>query len=85
MVHQLVTIQAEKGLHMRPAGVLARAMSNYQAEVLLLYKDKQVNAKSLLNILGAGIRQGCQIEIQCDGIDEQEAMQTALDVIEHQL
>lgn len=85
MVQNTVTIQAEKGLHMRPAGVLARAMSNYQSEVLLIYKDKTVNAKSLLNIIGAGIKQGSQVEIQCDGCDEQEAMKEALDVIENRL
>lgn len=85
MVQNTVTIQSEKGLHMRPAGVLARAMSNYESEVLLIYKEKRVNAKSLLNIIGAGIKQGSQIIIQCDGSDEQEAMTEALDVIENRL
>ena len=82
MVQNRVTIQAEKGLHMRPAGVLARAMSKYESEVLLIFQDKRVNAKSLLNIIGAGIRQGSEVEIRCEG---REALDEALQVLNERM
>ena len=40
------------------------------------------NAKSLLSVLGAGVRYGDEIEIICEGEDEQEALETVIAVIE---
>ena len=66
MVSQKVTINNPQGLHMRPAGVFA----------------KGINGKSLLNIIGACIKCGSEVEIQCDGADEEEALKTAIEMIE---
>ena len=38
--------------------------------------EKSVNAKSVLGILSAGVRFGDEIELICDGSDEEEALET---------
>ncbi|MBR0382255.1 MAG: HPr family phosphocarrier protein [Eubacterium sp.] len=82
MVSQKITIKNPQGLHMRPAGVFAKGVAKYQSNVNLVFNGKSTNGKSLLNIIGACIKCGSEIEIQCDGPDEEEALQAAIDLIE---
>jgi phosphocarrier protein len=82
MVSQKITIKNPQGLHMRPAGVFAKGVAKYQSNVNLIFNGKSTNGKSLLNIIGACIKCGNEIEIQCDGPDEEEALQAAIDLIE---
>ena len=82
MVSQKITINNPQGLHMRPAGVFAKGVAKYQSDVNLIYNGKSTNGKSLLNIIGACIKCGSEIEIQCDGPDEEEALKAAIELIE---
>ena len=82
MVSKKFVIENEQGLHMRPAGVLAKAVTKFESDVTIVFEDKKINAKSLLNIIGACIKCGSEVEIQCDGPDEEEALKTAIEMIE---
>ena len=82
MVSQKITINNPQGLHMRPAGVFAKGVAKYQSDVNLVFNGKSTNGKSLLNIIGACIKCGSEIEVQCDGPDEEEAMKAAIELIE---
>ena len=73
MVSKKFTVQNEQGLHMRPAGVLAKAVTKFESDVTIVYNDKKINAKSLLNIIGACIKYGAEIEVVCEGPDEEAA------------
>ena len=46
------------------------------------YKEKEINAKSVLNVMAAGIKCGTEITLVCDGEDEEEAMKTISQAIE---
>lgn len=81
MVSKKVTVIAAEGLHMRPAGVFANEMGKFSCNVTIKFNDKEVNAKSLLNILAACIKCGADIDIVCDGADEAEALQKAVELI----
>ena len=82
MVSQKITIKNPQGLHMRPAGVFAKGVAKYQSDVNLVFNGKSTNGKSLLNIIGACIKCGSEIEVQCDGPDEEEALKAAIELIE---
>ena len=82
MVSQKVTINNPQGLHMRPAGVFAKGMAKFASDVTINFNGKATNGKSLLNIIGACIKCGSEVEIQCDGADEEEALKTAIEMIE---
>ncbi len=82
MVSQKITINNPQGLHMRPAGVFAKGVAKYQSDVNLIFNGKSTNGKSLLNIIGACIKCGSEIEVQCDGPDEEEALKAAIELIE---
>ena len=82
MVSQKITISNPQGLHMRPAGVFAKGVSKFESEVTINFNGKAINAKSLLNIIGACIKCGSEIELECNGPDEEEALKTAIEMIE---
>ena len=47
-----------------------------------MFGDKQINGKSIMNLMAACLKQGSEIEIQCDGPDEQAALDAAVKLIE---
>ena len=75
MIRQKVTITNPTGLHLRPAGMFCNIASRYKCKVEFMYNDDTAaNAKSVLSVLGACVKSGDEIELICDGEDEEEAM-----------
>lgn len=82
MVSQKVIIKNPTGLHLRPAGILCKEAMNYKSLITFSFRDTTANAKSVLSVLGACIKSGDEIELMCDGADEQEALAALVAVIE---
>lgn len=75
-----ITVTPKNGLHARPAGRLIATLKNFDA-TLKLEKDGQlVNAKSLVAVLGLGIRQGEALTLHAEGSDAQKALQAFVDL-----
>lgn len=81
MVRQRVTIMNPTGLHLRPAGIFCNTASNFKCKVTFEYDDTIANAKSVLSVLGACIKKGDEIELICEGEDEEEALKAMVDAI----
>ena len=69
-----IILKNESGLHARPASEIAKIASKYQSTINLIVNGKTINAKSILNIMSAGIKSSSEIEIQCNGEDEKSAL-----------
>lgn len=82
MVSQKVIIKNPTGLHLRPAGILCKEAMNYKSLITFSFRDTTANAKSVLSVLGACIKSGDEIELMCEGADEQEALAALVAVIE---
>lgn len=82
MKKQNVTVKNQTGLHLRPAGILCRTAMLYKSHITLTFGDTTANAKSVLSVLSAGIKAGNEVEITCEGIDEQEAMEALVNLFE---
>ena len=67
MISKTLTVVNPSGLHLRPAGVLSQTAMKF---------------KSDLNVMAAGIKCGTEINLICDGEDEEEAMKTLTEAIE---
>ncbi len=75
MVSKIVEVVNEQGLHMRPAGLLAKAVAAHKdCKVTLNANDKNVNAKNVMQIMAACLKKGCEVEIVCDGENEQAVL-----------
>ena len=82
MVSKTVTVINKQGLHMRPAGVLSKEITAFPCSVTILFNGKKINAKSVMNIIAGCIKCGSEITIECEGQDEQAALDRAVNLIE---
>ena len=74
MVSKTMVVKAAEGLHMRPAGVIAREAGKFDSDVTIVFGDKRINAKSLVNIIAACIKKDAEITFECEGADEEAAL-----------
>ncbi|MCI8511041.1 MAG: HPr family phosphocarrier protein [Lachnospiraceae bacterium] len=81
MIKRKIKVVNPTGLHLRPAGLLCQTSMKFKSKVLILYKDKEINAKSVLNVMASGIKCGTDIEVCCDGDDEEAAMESVCTLI----
>ena len=82
MVSQKVVIKNPTGLHLRLAGILCKEAMQFKAHITFRYRNNIANAKSVLSVLGACIKCGDEIEMICEGEDEEEALKTMIGAIE---
>lgn len=82
MVSQKVTITNPTGLHLRPAGILCEEAMKYKSLVTFQYGPNEANAKSILSVLGACIKNGDEITLCCSGEDEEEALQNLVHTVQ---
>jgi len=82
LVQQEITITNPTGFHARPAALLVARAGKSKSSVTIIHNDKKVNAKSMLNLLGAGIRQGSTINLVVEGEDEAETLSDLVRLIE---
>lgn len=85
MVSKKVVVNNMTGFHLRPAGVLCKIAMNYKSSVNFKKDTVTANAKSVLSVLGAKVKNGDEIEIVCDGPDEEEALKNVVEGIENGL
>ena len=82
MVSKKVTIKNPTGLHLRPAGELCKTAMQFKAKITFSCEGGTSNAKSVLSVLGACVKSGDEIELICEGEDEEEALKKMVEAIE---
>ena len=82
MITKDLTVINPSGLHLRPAGVLAQTAMRFKSNIIIQHGDTRIVAKSVLNIMGAGVKCGSNIVLMCDGPDEKEALEAVASAIE---
>ena len=61
---------------------MAQAAMKCSSNVFILVGERKVQVKSILNLMAAGIKCGTEIELQCDGENEEQELKTLVDLIE---
>jgi phosphocarrier protein len=77
-----VIIKHSVGLHARPAALFVQAAQKQKSEVIVVYENKKVNAKSLLGLLSLGITKDAVILILADGEDEAETIKSLVALVD---
>ncbi|MDD6072685.1 MAG: HPr family phosphocarrier protein [Clostridium sp.] len=82
MVSKKVKVINPSGLHLRPAGVLSQTSMKFKSNIIIESGEKKIVAKSVLNVMAAGIKCGTEINVICEGPDEEEALAAITEAIE---
>lgn len=81
MVQEKLTIRNKSGLHMRPATELVALCSKLKSDIKITGGTKEINPKSILMLMGAGLTAGKEITIICEGPTEAEDLKQIVDLI----
>jgi phosphocarrier protein len=78
MIKTATTISNKLGLHARASAKLTKLAGSFPCEVWISKGERRVNAKSIMGVmmLAAGI--GSHVELETEGLQEQEAMDALL-------
>lgn len=71
-----IKVAIQKELMTRQAADIAHRMSEFESRVLLKRQNLTVNAKSLMGVLSADLRDGQAVTILAEGPDEAQAVCT---------
>lgn len=82
MLSRKIAITNPSGLHLRPAGVLSQTAMKFKSNIIIEFGEKKIVAKSVLNVMAAGIKSGSEVNLIVDGEDEEEAMKALVEAIE---
>ena len=86
MVSKDVTITCQYGLHMLPSIMLSKMMREYYGcEVRIHYKDKDINAKDIMDLLRNQLKHDSRVTLVCDGKHEEQALKDITWFIEEKL
>ena len=70
MLEARMLLTNEVGLHARPAAMLVKCAAKFKSQVMVMGRDKSVNAKSIIAVLSLGVGRGDEIIITAEGPDE---------------
>ncbi len=74
MVSKSLIINIPAGLHLRPISVLCNRAIDFKSTITIRIGEKSVNAKSVLGVLSACVKNQDEIELICEGPDEASAL-----------
>ncbi|MEM9424553.1 MAG: HPr family phosphocarrier protein [Spirochaetota bacterium] len=83
MVSKIVKNGNPTGLHTRPGNQFVKLAKEFESDITVSKGDKSFSAKSLMKLMKVGISQGDQIEIHCDGADEEMALAKLTEFLEN--
>lgn len=82
MVSAKTTIVNPMGMHMRSAQLFIKEVTPFGCDVTINVNGKDINAKSIMNLMAACIKQGSEIEIKCSGDNEEACLKAAVALVE---
>ena len=77
-----VVVQNQVGLHACPATFFIQKANEFKSSIWVEKEERRVNAKSLLGVLSLGVVGGTSIKIIADGNDEEESVESLVNLIE---
>jgi phosphocarrier protein len=63
------------GLHLRPADKFVGLAHQFQAEVKVIYKGREYNGKSILDLTSLAAECGSRLELEAHGPDAEDAVE----------
>ncbi len=82
MISKNVTIINKLGLHARAAAKLVKLSSTFESNIEIEKDGQKVNSKSIMGVMMLAASCGSSVTLYADGSDEQQAVDTLVELIE---
>lgn len=76
------TVSDPVGFHLRAAGRIVKLTKTFDSEVTIRYNGRSANAKSIMGLASLAAEFGTDVVIEVEGMDETEALQQLVQLIE---
>ena len=73
MIEREVTVRNQAGVHTRPASMIVRTASKFDADVTICKDGYEINGKSVIGVMTLAAEQGATLTLAIDGADEEAA------------
>jgi phosphocarrier protein HPr len=77
-----VIVRNPEGLHLRPADLLVRQASKFQATIRIGLKGEWVDCNSILSLVTLGATQGTELTLSVEGADAKAALESIASLFE---
>jgi phosphocarrier protein len=77
----MTTVADPVGFHLRAAGRIVKLTKGFRSEVIIRYDGRAANAKSIMGLASLAAEYGAEVEIECQGPDEEEALAQLVQLI----
>ena len=81
MAEQKVSIRNLMGLHARAAAKFVRLSSKFESEILVRFRDMEVDGKSIMGVMMLAATPGSELLISACGPDEDVAVAELADLV----
>jgi phosphocarrier protein HPr len=82
MLEHELTISNKLGLHARASAKLVQMLQGFQSSAWLIYRNREVNAKSIMGVMMLAAGVGTSIKLRADGADEQATLDAMIALFE---
>ena len=74
-VKKKVIVLNKDGIHARPSSIIVSCAKKYCCDVFIHKKSQKGDAKNILDLMSMALSYGSELEIECDGENEQAALE----------
>lgn len=74
MKQAIVVVSNRMGVHARPSMRIVKTAELFQSRITLSKGNESADAKSMISVLGLAMRQSEFVNIEAEGLDEDEAI-----------
>ncbi len=83
MISKIVKVQNRAGIHARPAAIIVQKANEFSSEIFLEKGSSKINAKSVIGLLTMAASYGTELNLICDGSDEEEALSSIVTLFDN--
>lgn len=77
-----VVVSNAEGLHARPSGALVAVAQGYQSELRISCEGREVNGRSILELISLGAKHGSELCFRAEGEDASELLEHLARLVE---
>ena len=82
MIEREVTVMNRAGIHTRPASMIVRTASKFDADFFIRADGYEINGKSIIGVMTLAAEQGAELTLVLDGPDEAKAATALVQLFE---
>lgn len=71
-----IAVMHPSGLHARPAAAFVRTAGRFRSAIRVAHAGREADAKSILEVLTLGVRAGATVDVEAEGDDAREAVES---------